>query len=762
MSEHRDDDQLNQDEFSLEAILAEFGSGTARRQEETPAADQSAPKGEETPPEQPQTPVRDELAEQDWFPTPPQSKRRAEAEARAAREEEEKREESSEDPTPKKEGKVTAFPKPAPKIVREEAPPPLPPEPEPEPEPEEKVLEFPPQEPENPVAAGIDHLRRKADQFADHMYEEEGAESTKSVRRAEKLIPGVDEEEPSTPPVRERKPKKKLPPPPDLSPADLAKRYSKGLKSLRLRCALVFLLALATLYLTAAPGMGWPLPPQLEGNGEWQCYALAGLQAVAILFSADEFLKSLIRPFQHKVSMELILPLANIAVLADALTLPRMGVLTQRQPFCCAAVLGLWCMMYGSLQTRRGQRLACRAAAAASEPYLVTRDEGKWNNRDTYVKWSGPLNGFGSQIQSEDGAQRIYRVVTPVILLASVLFALLSSMGEKRPQDLLWCLASTLTAAGSLSATLCFGLPWRKISHRLSSRSGAALAGWPGVTNTTGSCSLLLTDIDLFPVGAVSLNGVKIFGDFPIEKVVAVTATVIRDSGSGLEKVFYDLLRSQGAVYRRGEDLIPFEGGGVSEMIRGEQVLVGSASFMVLMDVALPPGLKVKNAVFCAIGGELAGIFALNYHLPGTVAPAIDSLIRNRITPVLATRDFNLIPSMLRQRFKLPVENLDFPAVHRRRELSDPDQEHSETLTAVLCREGLGPYAEAVVGSRRLRTAVRLSTLLSCLGSVIGMLLAFYLTYVAAYQSLTPLNLTLFLLMWLVPTPLIAGWVDRY
>ncbi len=765
MSGYRDDDQRNQDEFSLEAILAEFGSGMPQRQEEAPAAGQPVPEGTASGEE----PPRDELAEQDWFPTRPRSHKEPLAEEKTPEEAGTSAVGRGQAPAmpegspSQTRGKVTVFPKPSPRIVREEAPPPLPPEPEQSPEPEEKVLEFPPPEPDNPVAAKIDHLIRKADQFADHMYEEEGKESAKSVRRVEKLIPGVDEEEPapSPPPVRERKPKKQLPPPPDLSPADLAKRYSKGLKGLRLRCALVFLLTLATFYLTAAPAVGWALPLPLEGNGAWQCYALAGLQAGAILLSADEFLKGLIRSFQHRIGMELILSLANIAVLADALTIPKLGLMEQRQPFCCAAVLGLWCLMYGSLQNRRGQRMACRTAAAASEPYLVTRDEGKWNNRDTYVKWSGPLNGFGSQIQGSDGAQRLYRIVTPVLLLASVLFALLSSVGKKRPQDLLWCLSATLTAAGSLSATLCFGIPWRKISARLS-KSGAALAGWQGVTSTTGSCNLLLTDIDLFPVGSVSLNGVKIFGDFPIEKVVALTATVIRDSGSGLEKVFHDLLRSQGAVYRRGEDLIPFEGGGLSELIRGEQVLVGSAAFMVLMDVALPPGLKVKNAVFCAINGELAGIFALNYHLPGTVAPAIDSLIHNRVIPVLATRDFNLIPSMLRQRFKLPSEKLDFPAVHRRRELSDPDQEHSDILTAVLCREGLGPYAEAVVGSRRLRSAVRLSAFLSCLGSVVGTLLAFYLTYVAAYQSLTALNLTLFLLMWLVPTPLIAGWVDRY
>ena len=99
----------------------------------------------------------------------------------------------------------------------------------------------------------------------------------------------------------------------------------------------------------------------------------------------------------------------------------------------------------------------------------------------------------------------------------------------------------------------------------------------------------------------------------------------------------------------------------------------------------------------------------------------------------MATRDFNLIPAMLRQRFKLPVDKMEFPAAERRIELSDEDQEHSDILTAVLCREGVAPYSEAVVGAARLRRAVRISALLASLGAVAGLLLAFYLTFVGSY-----------------------------
>ena len=66
------------------------------------------------------------------------------------------------------------------------------------------------------------------------------------------------------------------------------------------------------------------------------------------------------------------------------------------------------------------------------------------------------------------------------------------------------------------------------------------------------------------------------------------------------------------------------------------------------------------------------------------------------------------------------------------------------------------------MGARRLRTAVRASAWLTCLGSCAGTVLAFYLTFMAAYTSLTPLNLLVFLLMWLVPTVLISNWVNRY
>ena len=625
----------------------------------------------------------------------------------------------------------------------------------------DNVVAFP--EKENPISALLHDLSKKADDYAEHMFEDEDMPSSPEIRRMEELIPGVDTEDA---PHRERRPRREDPPEPDLPAQELAQQYGKTVKALRARMRFLFVLLLPALYLMLEPMLPFPPIPNPVCPDQplltlpiriWIC---AGLLLAGIALAWDVLAAAVRRLRRGRFGMDTILLLACAATMADALSMQAL-LPREELPYCALNLFALWLALRGEYHRRRGLRLACRAAGATADPYLVTLDERKWNGRDTYAKHSGTPDGFGSQIQADDGAQRIFRVVCPPIIIACVVLSILSSVGAGEPRRILWCLSATLTAACTLCAPLIFSRPFHKLSRRLV-QSGGALAGWPGVANSRRGDGILLTDLDLFPPGSVSLNGIKVFGEWPTERVIGYTATLIRASGSGLDKLFHDLLRTQGAIYRQAERLCCYEGGGLSANIRNEQVLVGSAAFMKLMDVELPQGLNVKNAVFCAIDGDLAGIFALNYSLPDVVFPSVAALLQEKISPVLATRDFNLIPAMLRQRFKLAANRMDFPPVERRRELSAPDQPHNSTLTAVLSREGIYPFSETVVGARRLRLAVRLNAVLACIASVLGLLLAAYLTGAGAFASIAPIHLFIYLLLWLLPSWLITGWVDQY
>ena len=117
---------------------------------------------------------------------------------------------------------------------------------------------------------------------------------------------------------------------------------------------------------------------------------------------------------------------------------------------------------------------------------------------------------------------------------------------------------------------------------------------------------------------------------------------------------------------------------------------------------------------------------------------------------------------MLRQRFHLAADRMDFPPIERRRELSASDQPHSDVLTALLCREGLLPYAESIVAARRLRRSTYLGAVVCCIASTIGLLLTYYLTSVDAFGSLSPLNLLVYMLLWFIPVYLISDGAHRY
>lgn len=722
------------EQFSLDDILAEYGSGKLAGRGAVPVAPR-----EKEPAAQPNL----------TRPSPPHAQKREvkvvtfPGAVQAPRQEEDA---PKEDP-PKEQGQ-------APGKAAEKVPPV-----EEEGSQEEQVLSFP--EEESALSAFLKDMGRKADDYADRMFEEDERINPEEVRRLERLIPGTDqEEEPKEDLRRFRRLPRPDPPHPDRSPQELARDYGQGLKGLRMRILLVFLLAFLALVqlLVPAAGMVWASP---LSNVVLQTWIAVGLLGLGILLGMDGLLSGLGRAVHGKVGMDTLTALSCLFTLADGSVLALTGNSEGRLPYSVVVLAGLWALLHGTYHKKCGLRLSCRTAAASSQPYRVTLDEGKWNGRDTYVKWAGTAQGFGSQIQADDGAQHIFRRYCPVLLLGDLLLALLATAALGRPEMLLWGLSALFTATAAFGGALTYGRSVHKVARRLV-QSGAALAGWTGVIDSKRGDRVLITDTDLFPAGYVELNGYKVLGNFPMERVVAYTATLIRDSGSGLTKLFHDQLRALGGLMRTADRLCCYEGGGLSANIRGDQVLVGSAAFMNLMEITLPPGLNVKNAVFCAINGELAGIFALSYSLPDTAFPSLEELMHEKVGPVLATRDFNLIPAMLQQRFKLAADKMDFPPVERRRELSDPEQSHAQVLTALLCREGLFPFAEAVVAAKRLRWATRLGSVLCCVGSTLGMLLSAYLVSMSAFGSLSPLNLLIYMVTWLVPVWLLSGWVHRY
>ena len=606
----------------------------------------------------------------------------------------------------------------------------------------------------------VGRVTEKALHYADEMYEQsEPLDPEEELQ--EKYIPATDEEKP----VRrkkwhkERKPSRLIKPEEDIPPSELAKRYSKGLSKMKFRIQVLFALCVVLLYLTIAADGTLPLPQFFQVETRVTAAILLWGLGVACLLGLDALWLGITAPKRGRLGAHTLTVCSVAATLLDNIwycLVGRDGLL----PFSALASCSILACLWGLYDRKKGLAKACETASLSASPYRVTLDSDKWEGRSAFAKESGTAEQFGAQIQSPDGAQRIQQVVVPLVFIAAVLFALIASAGRLHPERILWCLSVALTAGAPLAGMLAYSQPFLRLTKRLSGT--VALAGWDGVLSMEGDANILLKDDDLFPVGSVKSQGIKTFNGTPLERVTGCTASMIQASGSGLTKLFSDLVHIQGGFFRRVDSMHYHEAGGLVATIRGEQVMIGTAGFMTVMHIPLQQGEYVKEAIFCAINGQLQAIFSLKYEQPRRIRSALQSLIRAGVKPVLVTRDFNITPAMLHRRFQLPTNKMEYPEIKRRYELSDPGQEHNPVLGALVRRDGLGPFTEAIIGARRLRMVVRLNNILTILASVVGLVLAFYLTFIGAFLSLSSLNMLLFLLLWLVPNLLISVTGDKF
>ena len=66
------------------------------------------------------------------------------------------------------------------------------------------------------------------------------------------------------------------------------------------------------------------------------------------------------------------------------------------------------------------------------------------------------------------------------------------------------------------------------------------------------------------------------------------------------------------------------------------------------------------------------------------------------------------------------------------------------------------------MGSRRLCKSAREGTVLALLGSIAGTLLTGYLANLGGFALMEPLVVLVFLLLWVAPVLLLAGWAGHF
>jgi len=426
-------------------------------------------------------------------------------------------------------------------------------------------------------------------------------------------------------------------------------------------------------------------------------------------------------------------------------------------PFCAVSALSLTFAAHGEKYNLRAITDTLKTAVGSSEPYGVQAEFNEDIDKSILKKAYNRTDGFYNNLMQPDITELTYSLAAPALLIGALVLTVLVVIVRGGIENSLHILSALLAAAAPFSAILAFAIPFATVV-KSTRKSGAAVAGWGGADDICFSDGVCVTDDDLFPPGMLKLSGVKVYDGASPENAIRYTASLILSSGSGLTSLFAEVLKQQGLSSMRVDNFECHESG-IGALIRGEQVSTGSAAFMNLLGVRVPDDTNMKNAVYTAVNNRLVAMFAIDYKPLPSVQSALISMLKWRIDLYFAMRDFNVTPAMVGQKFKVPFDSFVFIPAKDSYSISDLHTVKPGRMAAVLVREGLNPYAEAITGGRLLKSAAFFATILSIVSAALGVLIMFYMCWTGSFLSASPGNLIIFMLCMLVTVLIVCGYV---
>jgi len=547
---------------------------------------------------------------------------------------------------------------------------------------------------------------------------------------------------------------------PEPEPGKAARRCASLMNSLRFRGRVSALMCLFMVYISYAAGSSLPLTGALKSGTPVQALLLLIMELTVIMAGLDIFTEGLVSIVRKKPTARSLLSVSCVLTVIDALIIALSGNGSIGLPFCAVSALSMTFAIWGEFFGCSGRRTGYRVLTSGKNVYTVSGENGLTPGETALMKSRRGIRGFVRRSEAEDYSDRVFGILAPVLVIASVVLGILASVFHGAGKNIVHYISALCAASAAFSATLCFSLPFA-IAARCLARSGAAVAGWSGAEDI-GSCHhVVITDGDLFPRGTVEVGNIRVLEGAFVDKVISYTGSVIAASGSGLSESFAELIRRNGYTVSRVENFEPHDGGGMTAVVNGDTVCVGSTGFMNLMGIRVPRKISTKNSVYTAINGALVGIFAVEYRPTAGVQDALVTILHTSLEPIFAIRDFNITPQMIKTSFRMPTDDFKFPAYGERFRISGSSPSGDSPVAAAIVREGVGPLVDAAERGRRLYTGVRIGTLISAAGGVFGLLMMFLLSWSGSFDGASVGNVITFMLLWLIPTVVIAWGIQR-
>ena len=545
---------------------------------------------------------------------------------------------------------------------------------------------------------------------------------------------------------------------PEMEPEKAVKLYSNQMLPMKLRCKIAAGISLVMLYITFAFYSFLPLAGAMKGP-VGASLTLLILLLTAMLCGLDVLVGGIMNLVRGRPDFGSLVSVSCVLAAADALIIALVKTGDFGLPFCAVAAISLTFALLGNYWSCKGLRYGFKVASSP-KAVSVTAEKGISGKGSAMFKSERGIAGFVRRSEEADIGEYVYGTLTPIILLLALILSALAAFAKGQAGAFVHCLSAMIACSAAFSGGVCFAQPFAATAKKLHG-CGAAITGWSGVRDIGKSRGVVITDGDIFPKGTVEIAGIRVLQELSADKVISYTGSVIAASANGLSGAFTDLIRRNGYTICRVENFAPHDGGGLTAVVNGENVMVGNAGFMNLMGIRVPQKMANRNTVFAAISGELCGLFDIDYKPLPAVQDALGVLLRSGCDAVFALRDFNMTPDALRNKFHVSGDSFNLPSYPERFSISGADADPDSAVAAIIAREGMVPVVEVSERGKRLYYCALAAAALAAAASVIGLICMFIGCWSGEFLSANAAKAALIMLLCLVPNVLGGLWLQR-
>lgn len=484
---------------------------------------------------------------------------------------------------------------------------------------------------------------------------------------------------------------------------------------------------------------------------------LVFFQIFAMLMSAllgsYQLLEGMADLFKGRFTLDTMLVFTFLACCADGILCLR----ELRVPCCAAFSLQVTMSLWGAYHRRGTEMAMMDTMRKATNLHGIKPVADYYDGCTGLLRAEGEVEDFMDSYSKPTRPEKVFSWYAFFALLVSIANGAAAMLLHGSVSFGVQVLSVSMLAAVPVTSFITLTRPMAILERRLH-KLGTVLCGWKGIVGLSKRAVFPVSHEDLFPVGSCKLNGVKFYGSRDPDQVVAYCTALVSADCGGLVPIFEYLLNSRNG---RHYDVENFRGynGGIGGEVCGEPVLMGTLNCLKEMGVEIPEGTSVSQAVYAAIDGEFCGVFAVTYAKAKSSAAGLRTMCSYRgLRPILVTEDFMLTESFIRSRFSVNTRHVCFPQRSARAGLAAVEADSEAPAMALITSKGLAPYAFAITGARSVRSASWIGVVIHLLGGILGLAMMAVLAYLGEAELLTPANVLLYEMVWLIPGLLITEW----